>query len=1339
MNKETRSSIKKMVQTVRGILMQEAREQLEGIYGLHGNGTFENIKSLPELKNTDKAETRRQLEYFLTEEEKTDLKGKDTVDKLVKEIAFTHLNRFVAFKMMEARKIIRETVSRDKDSNAFKFYLVDHPNDERLFNAGRADEAYEHFILWQSGQIEIKVLFDTDNLPSRIFPRPRVLKEVLGIINGDEIASVWQEDETIGWVYQYFIEEDKDAVFDKIYRQKKKMDLRDIPAATQIFTPKWIVQYLVENTLGRLWLRMHPDSKLKEHMKYYVPNEQDKDHIPFKRVRDITLLDPACGTMHFGMTAFDIFYIMYLEEIENAGKEGWGKEPSVKNESDIPKSIVENNLYGIDLDLRAIQLSALSLYIKAKGRNKDTRLERFNLTYTDIPPFSDEAINNFLYSLPTTQTVTRKLLREILPVLNKAYYLGSLLKIETIINDFIEKEKIVPKGLKAQTNLFAETDEKKQLEFDLYIKKKVAWDQVKEEILSAFKQFAESHKETSGSFLANESIKGLGLIDALIRKHDVVVCNPPYSGRRNMNEAIRQDLTALYPKKDGDLYTVFIDRCLDLTTGDYGYCGMVTIHSFMFTSSHEEIRKEIINGTEIEGMVHLGTRAEFDVANKTAQGFTMYTLGRIANSAKHSVSGVYFRLVKENEEEKHTAFCEVLNDYRKNTNTFSGPHVFVLQQKKLKTIPGYPFVYWISDGIRSLFSNKLIENKGKTCQGIATADNFRFLRLWWENEPGNIEFKASSQIEVDKSGCKWIPYMKGGEVRRWYGNQEYIVNWLNNGREIKNFFKKGRLASRPQNSEYYFKEGLTYSFLTVSNLSVRYLPKGFIFDVAGSSIFAYGINLFFLLGILNSKLSTFLIKLINPTVNYQVGDLARIPVPDDSKKPELVNTIIAKVQKCILIKKQEVKHQETSWEIVAPPEWKTGIYSLLNIEKGLALLESDISESIYEIYGIDKADIDQIESEFNTLPAKFPKVNNLKDSSLQIIEKLYLEKHVPEDVIKQSSQNMDDEDAAGDEGGEEESSTARGRQKRFLTFEELCLASSIHPETVYDYIVANKHEREEERYELAVSWISYAIGAVLGRFKPGQKGELGCGIDEDGTVLLKCDFVKLWKLVDDDGIMVLDEGHPDDLPSRVEDALSIMLGESDAKSVIHTIDGDLRSFLVKDFFIKWHIPQYKKRPVYWLLQSAKKSYGIYIFHERLKADSIYSIREKYINPKIVLEKGHLAGYKGRLETLNEGKEKRNLEKEIDKLETFIDELIDFQAKVKAIADKGYDPHIDDGVILNMAPLYEIIPWTEPKKFWKELQDGKFDWAHMAMKYWPDRVQKKCKTDKSFAIAHGLEK
>jgi len=884
----------------------------------------------------------------------------------------------------------------------------------------------------------------------------------------------------------------------------------------------------------------------------------------------------------------------------------------------------------------------------------------------------------------------------------------------------------------------------------LSTEKKIVWGEVKGEILAAFQQFVRTHKEATGAFVANESVKGLNLIDALIRKHDVVVANPPFSGRRNWNPALRDDLKTLYPEAANDLYSCFISRCIDLTSPK-GYTGMINIHSFMFTSSFENLREQIIDTTAIETMVHLGPTF-MELSNPYAQQCTMYVL----NNENPSVGtkGIYFRMIKYINEEKERMLENSLQDYLANGDAFSDPHVFILEQEKLKAIPSWPVVYWVSEKIRGLFKHNLLSDLANCVQGLATTANFRFLRLWWEPGYGYINFSMKHRSGTINQPRKWYPYMKGGDVRRWYGNQEFIVNYSNDGTEIKTYvMDKYRQTSYAKNftderwdklieiwvvknQDYYFHEGLTYSFLTISNLSVRYLPPGFIFDVAGSSIFPKNFNLCLLLGILNSKLSTFLIKLISPTVNYQVGDLARIPIPDATEKSDLIETVKKKVRECIRLKKQEVKTQATSWEFTAPSIWNYGIYDLLHIEKELAILETDISEAVYRLYEIEQADIDQIEAEFDALPGKHPRIDDLSDSRLRVIENFYLEKHVPDEVVRKTEQIIEEDDADESES-DEETPHGRGRQRRFLTFEELCLASGFHPETVYAYITANKLERPEERYELAVAWVSYAVGIILGRFKPGEKGALGSGITEDGQVLLKADFAKLRTLADSDGIMVLDPGHPEDLTARIEEVLAVLLGEEAGKKIIHVLGGDLRRFLEKEFFAKWHIPQYRKRPVYWLLQTVRKNYGLYLFHERLTADSLFLIQEKYLQPKIALEQNRLAELRGRLTATAEGREKRALEKEIEKGENLIDELNEFLNKVKAVLERGYDPDIDDGVILNMAPLHELIPWAEPKKYWEELQKGKYDWAHLAMKYWPDRVREKCRKDKSLAIAHGL--
>ncbi|MDL1961433.1 MAG: BREX-1 system adenine-specific DNA-methyltransferase PglX, partial [Deltaproteobacteria bacterium] len=539
MSPQTKSASHDFTLKAREILEKESREQLEGIYGLLPDGKWEPSKNYPALEKIPEAmETRKRLERFIEDERAADLNPQEVREKIIKEAAFTWLNRLVAFKMMESRKLLRQTVSKGPQSNGFLMWLTESGNEKDYERHDKGDlprneigegprhEAYRHFILHQCAELakETKILFDPDNLSSRIFPRPRLLKDLLALLNDEALTDAWQEDETIGWVYQHFIEDDKERVFNKIYTLKQKMALRDIAPATQIFTPKWIVQYLVENTLGRLWLRMHPDSRFMGKIKYYVPQNSDRQPIPVKAVRDITLLDPACGTMHFGMVAFDIFYEMYLEELDMAGQQGWPKTPSVGEKSDIPASIIENNLYGIDLDLRAIQLSALSLLIKAKTKNGSVILKRLNLTHTDIPEFSEKAIHDFVESLDTAHNVTKKLLRQILPTLNKAYYLGSLLRIETVIQDFVERERIALKDFRRLQIPLFESDRPQQLELELTVKRKIVWDDVKSEILSAFQQFLATRKEVGGAFVANESLKGLNLIDALIRKHDVVVC-----------------------------------------------------------------------------------------------------------------------------------------------------------------------------------------------------------------------------------------------------------------------------------------------------------------------------------------------------------------------------------------------------------------------------------------------------------------------------------------------------------------------------------------------------------------------------------------------------------------------------------------------------------------------------------------------------------------------------------------------------------------------------------------------------------------------------------------------
>ncbi len=524
-----------------------------------------------------------------------------------------------------------------------------------------------------------------------------------------------------------------------------------------------------------------------------------------------------------------------------------------------------------------------------------------------------------------------------------------------------------------------------------------------------------------------------------------------------------------------------------------------------------------------------------------------------------------------------------------------------------------------------------------------------------------------------------------------------------------------------------------------------------------------------------------MIKVLNPTIAFQVGDLARLPYPDTKQHPQLTDRVEKATQTCIYNKRTYAKAEPTTWEFVHPGYWDQFFVNHLAAERQLAKLESDISNVVYQLYEVGEEDIRQIESEFGALPSRMKKIgstngtneHNLKEA-IKSIKTYYLEKHIPDEALKSSEEKIEDE-------GKE--TTKSRRQARYLNFEEVCLASGYHPDTVYQVITEAGWERPEERFDLALNWLEFAIGILMGRFKPGQKGEMGCAIihkndfitgsltisDEEFEEITryypmswtdnqgKHAFTReveeqLCALADPDGIMVLDEGHSDDLPARIEEALTIMLGEHQVGQVLSTLIGQkhsdtlkFRKFLERDFFAKHHLKMYKKRPIYWLLQTANKNYGFYIFHEHFDADTLHKLLRNYIDPKLKLTEDQLREMSSRLSNL-EGAEYRQFTKEREKLEDLYQEIKEFAEKVRQVTQLqdangkvvGYDPDINDGVILNLAPLHDLIPWKEPQQYWKDLQEGKYDWAHLAMRYWPERVLAKCKEDKSLAIAHGVD-
>jgi len=565
------------------------------------------------------------------------------------------------------------------------------------------------------------------------------------------------------------------------------------------------------------------------------------------------------------------------------------------------------------------------------------------------------------------------------------------------------------------------------------------------------------------------------------------------------------------------------------------------------------------------------------------------------------------------------------------------PNVYFYRQGDFGAIPGSPWVYWIPEGIKDIFKhNPSLGSLEPVKEGINTGDNFRFVRYWWEIYP---------LLGFDRESC-FVPFCKGGFEGKYYDRiEECLLNDLSQMKYLE--------GSALRNINFSFREAIVFLSNSSTIFRARYVPAIARFcSTGGRAIFPKNINFKVLLGILNSKLTNYLLGLINPTISIKVGDINKFPIILKTS-----DRIINLVDKAINLRKELVTQDELCFDFVAPPDWPDGVEKVARRHEELAEIERQIDEEVYRLYEISEEDRRAIEEELG-----------IRDSEL------------------------------GNEG-----------------------AKSLSKEA------------------LAQKWVSYAVGIVLGRFKPGVAGALGRGRFSEEIA------EKLRELTVPYGIAVLDKGHPHDLVAKVFEVLSIIYGEGQAAEIIRVAtekEGDpidlLRKYLSGPFF-KEHIKLYRKRPVYWLLQSPKKKYGLYLFHEKLTADTLYRIRgEEYVAAKIKLLESEINELRKAKEG-TEGRERRRLEKEIAELEDMLEDVKEFARRIDAILRRGYTPHIDDGVLINMAPLWELIPsWqAEPKKCWQALERGDYDWSHMAMDYWPERVKEKCKTNKSYAIAHGL--
>lgn len=779
--------------------------------------------------------------------------------QVMEEVAYTWFNRFIALRFMEVNNYLPSHIRVFSDaSGAFKPEILndvlhldlpglDSGKVAEYIESNDTEALYRYLLLTQCNALNsaLPVMFERMGGYTEMLLPNNILRQdsVLGHMVSDIPEGDWQDAvQIIGWLYQYYNTELKDDTFAQL-KKNVKITKERIPAATQLFTPDWIVRYMVENSLGRLWLEGHPNAELHDGWKYYLDEAKQEPDVEaqlaklreeYKTIKpeEIKVIDPCMGSGHILVYAFDVLMQIYTAA-------GWDQREAAQ-------SILKNNLYGLDIDDRAAQLAYFAVMMKARqyDRRLLTRGIQPNIySIRESNGIQAMTIEYFHKNDPKLKADIERIVTE----MRDAKEYGSILNITPV--DF--------------AGLYARFDE---IRNDINMMQMSALDELLPLVRCA---------------------------EVLAQKYDVVVTNPPYMGASGMNARLAEYVKSNYPNTKSDMSTVFMEKTVKMCKKT-GYMSMINIPVWMFLSSYEKLRESLIAQDTFANMVHFG-RGVFG----SDFGTTAFV---IAKSNIHGYKGTYCRLF-----EKQGAVDSVET---KEKWFLEGKGRFVADQSNFSKIPGSPVAYWVSRQLLAIFRNcPSLESYAAPKQGLITGDNDRFLRYWHEVSLANTALERNSKM-------KWRPINKGGEFRRWYGNQDYVVNWENDGAEILNFKdSKGKLRSRPQNLVYNFRASLSWSLVTSGGFSVRFFPDYFMFNVAGISCFPSE-HLNYILGLLNTKITSNITQMLNPTINMNAGDVAKIPIVINNEKEAPVDFL---VKAMISLSKADWDSYENSWDFKRNP------------------------------------------------------------------------------------------------------------------------------------------------------------------------------------------------------------------------------------------------------------------------------------------------------------------------------------------------------------------------------------------------------------------------------------
>jgi len=841
--------------------------------GIHGDNNIKSAKRVGDFTVIDGDPASYSADLISKRDSIVRLVKRMRYRNVIEEFAYTWFNRFVALRFMEVHNFfthgfrvlsnpsggIEPEILKNLNLVAGELHL-----DLKLCSdykqQGKLEELYRYVLLRQCSALSdiLPMLFSQDDaylellLPKSLLRGETVLTKLLEIPEEYFLDDV----EVIGWMYQFYISSKKDAV----YASKKVITKDTLPAVTQLFTPDWIVRYMAQNSVGRLWLESYPNSSIKNKMQYYIEDAAQSDDVQknFENIRyknvnpeDIRIIEPCCGSGHILVYVFDLLFAMYEER-------GYQKR-------EIPSLIFKKNFVGLDVDKRAVQLASFSLIMKARSINKRFFDEKYYVAphvyeLQDSKLLKDMDYHKQIEDLNLLKEKEIALIDYLVEIFQDGKTIGSLLKVKQI--DFACLDEALDKIQKeVEQNLFYQ---------DL---------------------------RGDGLKLLRELSK---LAKFLSYKYDVMITNPPYIGISSMEVPVKAYAANVYQNSKSDMFAMFMETEF---VKQGGFMSLINMQSWMFTSSFIDLRESLLRKKNIENLAQLGAHA-FETIDGEVVQTVMFVLRDRFDS---NYVGTFIRLVDESSElAKRDAFC-------------SGERRYFVNQNRFLSIPGVPFIYWGGNLFAEAFeSGKILKDFASPRAGLSTGNNEIFERYWFEVFVTSIGFNATSCKETEKLPYRWYPCNSGGTFRKWSFNNEIVVDWANNGYRIRHYKNsRGNLASRPQNINYYFKEGLTWNKLSSVRFAVKYKAPGFIFDDTSRSIFLSEKDwLFFLLGFLCSKVTSYYLEAFNPTMSFTNWDIERIPFKKSVAYKSKVDNL---VHQNLRISKNDWNQFEFSWEFKIHP------------------------------------------------------------------------------------------------------------------------------------------------------------------------------------------------------------------------------------------------------------------------------------------------------------------------------------------------------------------------------------------------------------------------------------